>query len=107
MVSLLTALSLLAYVAAVYFYWADKTLRPPLLLLAGSVAMLAQPLWGFLLGTPPDVPGNVIRAGTSYILPFWTFLGGGVVVALPALVVFYGLRHHWWGLHYAWAWTFF
>jgi len=40
-------------------------------------------------------------------LPIWTIVGGGVVLALPALVVFYGLRHHWWGLHYAWAWGFF
>lgn len=107
MVSLLTGLSLIAYIAAVSIYWTDKTLRPPLLLLAGSVATLAQPLWSFLLGAAPRISGSVIIVGSSYILPFWTFLGGGVVLALPALVVFYGLRHHWWGLHYAWAWTFF
>lgn len=107
MVPLLVVLTLVAYMIAAYVYWSDKSVRPLLLLLAGSIATLAQPLWGRLLGTPPAMPGNLIRVGTIFQLPFWTLLGGGVLLALPAMLIAYGLRHRWWSQHYAAAWTFF
>lgn len=107
MVALLALLTLAAYAAAAFFLWADRSVRPLLLLVAGSIATLSQPLWSRLLGAPPDVPGDIVRVGTTYALPFWTFVGGGVLLALPALVIGYGLRHRWWGQHYAAAWGFF
>ena len=107
MVPLLAILTLAAYAAAAYLYWSDRSVRPPLLLVAGSVATFAQPLWSRLFASAPDVPGNVLRIGTSFMVPIWTILGGGVLLALPALIIVYGLRHGWWGQHYAAAWGFF
>ncbi len=104
---LLATLVFAAYAAAAYLYWVDRSLRPLLLLLAGSITALLEPLWGRLFGGSLDVPGNVIRFGTLFMVPFWTIVGGGVLFALPPFVVVYGLRHHWWGRHYAAAWGFF
>ncbi len=107
MVPLLTVLAIAVYAAVAYIYWADKSLRPPLLLLAGSITTLSEPLWGRLFGIAPAVPGNVVRVGSTYSMPFWTFVGGGVLLAIPPLVIAYGLRHRWWSQHYAAAWGFF
>ena len=107
MVLLLTILAIAAYAVALYLLWAERSLRPLLLLLAGSVAMLSQPLWARLFDSVPDMPGNIIRVGSAFTVPFWTVLGGGVLIALPALFVMYGLRHRWWVQHYAAAWGFF
>ena len=95
----LAALTLIAYVVAVYLLWTDRSLRPLLLLLSGSIATLPQPLWGRLLGGVSNVPGNVIRFDETAMVPFWTVLGGGVLLAIPPLVVAYGLRHGWWRQH--------
>ncbi len=103
----LAALTLIAYVVAVYLLWTDRSLRPLLLLLSGSIATLPQPLWGRLLGGVSNVPGNVIRFGETAMVPFWTMLGGGVLLAIPPLVVAYGLRHGWWRQHYVAVWAFF
>jgi hypothetical protein len=103
----LAALTLIVYVVAVYLLWTDRSLRPLLLLLSGSIATLPQPLWGRLLGGTSNVPGNVIRFGETAMVPFWTVLGGGVLLAIPPLVVAYGLRHGWWRQHYVAVWAFF
>src|SRR3954451_14732469 len=107
MVPLLTALAVIAYGIAAYLLWADRSWRPLLVLLAGSFATVLQPLWTRIFGSAPDMPGNVIRVGELVSLPFWTVLGGGVLLALPALVVMYGLRRGWWVQHYIVAWGFF
>ncbi|HZG66291.1 MAG TPA: hypothetical protein VEZ12_06080, partial [Herpetosiphonaceae bacterium] len=101
----LAALTLIVYVVAVYLLWTDRSLRPLLLLLSGSIATLPQPLWGRLLGGTSNVPGNVIRFGETAMVPFWTVLGGGVLLAIPPLVVAYGLRHGWWRQHYVAVWA--
>ena len=103
----LAVVTLIAYAVAVYLYWTDRSLRPLLLLLSGSIATLPQPLWSRLLGGSPDVPGNLIRFGDAVMVPFWTVLGGGVLLAIPPLVVAYGLRHGWWRQHYVAVWAFF
>jgi len=59
------------------------------------------------LGGTSNVPGNVIRFGETAMVPFWTVLGGGVLLAIPPLVVAYGLRHGWWRQHYVAVWAFF
>lgn len=107
MVSLLAILVLATYGVAVLLFWTDKSFRPLLLLLAGSIATLPQPLWHRLFGTVPVVPGNALHIGSLYVMPLWTFLGGGVILALPPLLVAYGMRHGWWGQHYVAAWGFF
>ena len=107
MMAWLTALTLLAYAVAFFLYWADRSLRPLLLLVAGSIATLSQPLWVRLFASAPDVPGNVIHFGEVAMLPVWTVLAGGVLLALPPFVIVYGLRHGWWTQHYAAAWGFF
>jgi hypothetical protein len=107
MESLLTILAVAAYVVAAYLLWADRSLRPLLLLLAGSIATLAQPLWLRLFGATIDAPGNVLRVGSAYMLPLATIFGGGALLAIPPLLIWYGLRHGWWGQHYAAAWGFF
>lgn len=104
---LLTLLVLATYGGAAYLLYADRSLRPLLLLLASSIATFLQPLWGRLYGLGPSTPGSVIRVGESITLPIWAVIGGGVLLALPALVVMYGLRHRWWVQHYAAAWGFF
>lgn len=103
----LAAVTIIAYALALLLLWADRSLRPLLLLLAGSVATLPQPLWSRLLGGTPSMPGNVISFGERVMIPFWTVLGGGVLLALPALIIAYGLRHRWWHQHYMAAWAFF
>ena len=107
MVLVLMILSFAAYGLAAYLLWADRSLRPLLLLLAGSVATLTQPLWARLFNNSAVVPGNIIRVGEFFNVPFWTVIGGGVLLALPVLFVLYGLRHRWWVQHYATAWGFF
>lgn len=107
MVPLLFVLAFAAYAVAAYLFWADHSLRPLLLLLAGTFATLSQPLWARLFGNSAAVPGNIVRIGESFIVPFWTVIGGGVLLALPVLFVLYGLRHRWWSQHYATAWGFF
>src|SRR3712207_2877427 len=107
MVQLLALVTLMTFLAVGYLYWTERSLRPPLLLAAGMVTALAQPLWARLFETVPDMPGRVIRLSRVGEVPFWTVLGGGILLALPALVVAYGLRHRWWSQHYAAAWGFF
>jgi hypothetical protein len=104
---LLTLLVVATYAGALYLIYADRSVRPLLLLLAGSVATLLQPLWGRLYGTGPSLPGSVIRVGESVTFPLWTLVGGGVLLALPAFIVMHGLRHRWGVQHYAAAWGFF
>lgn len=107
MVPALTVLVIAAYAVAAFLLYRDRSLRPLLLLISGSLATLIQPLLVRLFGNDLDVPGNVLRFGTNYSVPVWTFLGGGVLLAVPPLVVAYGLRHRWWGRHYAANWSFF
>ena len=107
MVTVLTVLVAAAYVVAAIVCVLDRSLRPPLLLMAGTITTVLEPLWGRLLGIGPFVPGDILRVGTTYTVPIWTLLGGGVLLALPPLVIAYGLRHHWWVQHYAVAWVFF
>lgn len=107
MMSGLAAITIIAYALALLLLWTDRSLRPLLLLLAGSVATLPQPLWSRLLGGSPSVPGNVISFGERVMIPFWTVLGGGVLFALPPLIIAYGLRHGWWRQHYIAAWAYF
>ena len=107
MVQLLVSVTLATFVVVGYLYWAERSLRPPLLLAAGMVAALAQPLWARLFESVPDMPGRVIRLSRLGEVPFWTVIGGGVLLAVPPLVVAYGLRHRWWSQHYAAAWGFF
>lgn len=107
MVPLLVFLSLAAYAVAAYLLWVDRSIRPLLLLLAGSISTLSQPLWARLFANKPIVPGNIIRVGALFDVPFWTVVGGGVLLAIPVLFVLYGLRHRWWVQHYATAWGFF
>ncbi len=106
MVTALIALALVAYGAALALLWRDRSVRPLLLLLSGSIATLAQPLWARLFGTPPALPGALLHLG-SLSLSVGTIIGGGVLLGLPALVVFYGLRLRWWGRHYAACWGYF
>jgi hypothetical protein len=106
-VPLLAILALAAYAVAAFLFWADRSLRPLLLLFAGSIATLSQPLWARLFANNPVVPGNIIRFGESVVIPFWTVIGGGVLFALPVLFVLHGLRRRWWVQHYATAWGFF
>jgi hypothetical protein len=107
MVPLLTALAVVAYGIAAYLLWADRSWRPLLVLLAGSCATLLQPLWARIFGSTPNMPGNIINIGQVVSFPFWTVVGGGVLLALPALIVMYGLRRGWWVQHYVVDWGFF
>lgn len=103
----LTVLTVLAYLLAIALLWFDRSLRPLLLLVAGSLATLSQPLWARLFGTSLELSGSMLRIGSSYALPNATLLGGGVLLALPPLFIIYGLRHRWWSRHYAACWGFF
>ena len=103
----LLALVVVVYLAAIALLWFDRSIRPLLLLAAGSIATLAQPLWTRLFGTSPDVSGNLVRIGDNFTVPLATVLAGGVLLALPPLFIIYGMRHQWWGRHYAAAWSFF
>ncbi len=107
MVPLLVLVTLATIGAAGYRYWAERSLRPPLLLLAGIVATLTQPLWIRLFDSAPDMPGRMVEFGRFFEVPFWTLIGGGALLALPPLVVTFGLRQRWWSQHYAAAWGFF
>lgn len=107
MVQALNLLASAAYALALFTAWQDRSVRPLLLLLAGSGAMLGQPLWARLFGNTTNLTGSALQIGHLYSLPYATIFLGGALLALPALVVSYGLRHHWWQQHYAASWVFF
>ncbi len=107
MITWLTATTVLAYLLATLLLWRDRTLRPFLLLLAGSITTLSQPIWSRLFANAPQAPGNIVHFGEVASIPLWAMLGGGVLLALPPLFIVYGLRHGWWNQHYLAAWGFF
>ncbi len=100
MITWLTATTVLAYLLAALLLWRDRSLRPFLLLLAGSITTLSQPLWSRLFANAPEAPGNIVHLGEIASIPLWAILGGGVLLALPPLSIVYGLRHGWWNQHY-------
>ncbi len=100
----LVVFTLLAYVLAALLFYREHTLRYFLMLFAGHAAMLMTPLWERLYQLEiAEGPGISLfdLANVSWAL----LLGGGILLALPALVFYYGLRHRWWPSHYAALWA--
>ncbi|GAC1538198.1 MAG: hypothetical protein NVS2B7_09000 [Herpetosiphon sp.] len=107
MILALNLLGIVAYGVALFLLWTDHTYRPLLLLTSGSIAMLGQPLLARLFGTTLPDGGRLIHLGQSYVVPASIVLAGGVLFGSPPLIVLYGLRHGWWGRHYATGWGFY
>lgn len=103
----LIGVTAVSYVIGLLLLWRERSWRPLLMLVAGSMAMLTQPVWARLFGTATTVGGRMLTVGERYSIPLWTVVGGGVLLALPTLIIWYGLRHRWMGRHYAANWVFF
>ncbi len=104
MSALLVVFALLAYGLAALLFYREGTLRYFLMLLAGHIAMLMTPLWERLYQLEIAEGPGVSLFGLASVS--WTLvLGGGILLALPPLVFYYGLRHHWWPSHYATLWA--
>ncbi len=100
---LLVLMTILIYAAAVALLWRERSLRYLLLLCSGHLAMLLTPLWQRVYQiTPSDGSGFSLLG--RFEIPWSLFLGGGPLLALPALMFYYGLRHRWWPRHYAAIW---
>ncbi|MBA3946261.1 MAG: hypothetical protein H0X37_17065 [Herpetosiphonaceae bacterium] len=107
MVSALNLLASVAYALGLFTAWQDRSFRPLLLLVAGSGAMLGQPLWARLFGNATSLSGSALQVGHLYSLPYAAIYVGGALLALPPVAVIYGLRHNWWQQHYAAGWVFY
>ena len=101
--SLLVLLTILIYVGALALLWRERSLRYLLLLFAGHATMLLTPLWQRVYRISP-VAGATFDLLGRFEIPWALLLSGGPLLALPALVFYYGLRHHWWPRHYAAIW---
>jgi hypothetical protein len=101
---LLVLLTLLVYALAGYLLWRERTLCYLLALLGGHFAMLLTPIWQRAYAISPAITGGLSLPG-GYEVPWPLFLGGGALVALPALAFYFGLRHRWWPRHYAVIWA--
>lgn len=104
MSALLILITIIAYGLAVFLLWHERSLRYPLVLLAGHLAMLLVPLWQRLYGITP-ITGSSLSLLGRFALPWSVLIGGGPLLALPALLFYYGMRHGWWPRHYAAVWT--
>lgn len=101
MSALLIVFSLLAYALAALLLWRERAWRAPLVLVAGSLAVLSLPFWMQLYRVVPG-RGSVLDAlnvSTGVAAVF-----GGPLVALPALLYCAGLGQRWWTRHYALVW---
>ncbi len=102
MSALLIVFSLLAYALAALLLWRERAWRAPLVLVAGSLAVLSLPFWMQLYRVVPG-RGSVLDAldvSTGVAAVF-----GGPLVALPALLYCAGLGQRWWTRHYALVWV--
>lgn len=101
--SLLVLVTILIYAAAVALLWREGSLRYLLLLFAGHLAMLLTPLWQRVYQIAPTVGSGFTLLG-RFEIGWALLLGGGPLLALPALAFYYGLRHRVWPRHYAAIW---
>lgn len=101
--SLLVLVTILIYAGALALLWLERSLRYLLLLIAGHLAMLLTPLWQRVYRITP-VDGAALELLGRIEVPWALLLGGGPLLALPALAFYYGLRHRWWPRHYAAIW---
>ncbi|WP_029214417.1 hypothetical protein [Kallotenue papyrolyticum] len=101
---LLLLLTLAVYGVAGYLFWRERSVCYLLTLIGGHLAMLLMPLWerAYQLA-PADGAGLVLADGVAIAWPVLIY--GGVLLVLPALLFYYGLRHRWWPRHYAVLWT--
>lgn len=103
MSSLLVLIVLIIYVLAAVLLWRERSLRYLVMLVAGHVTMLLMPLWQRLYQIDAT-QGAQLPSFAPFEIGWPVIIGGGVLVALPALVFYYGLRHRWWPRHYAAIW---
>jgi hypothetical protein len=100
---LLAVITLLVYGLAIFLFLREGTLRYLLVLLAGHIAMLSTPLWARLYRFVITEETGLSIFGLAQV-PWNLVLGGGVLLVLPALIFYYGLRHGFWACHYAALW---
>lgn len=101
MTTLLIGFSLLAYAVAALLLWRERAWRAPLMLFAGSLAVLSLPFWMLLYRA---VPGQNNVLSTFGVEVGEAAIFGGPLVALPALLFCAGMGQRWWPRHYALVW---
>lgn len=99
---LLVLITIVIYAVAMLLLVRERSLRYLLMLFAGHIAMLLTPIWQVLYGIDPV--GNGLSLLGRYEVPWPLLVGGGPLLALPPLLLYYGLRHGWWPRHYAAIW---
>ncbi len=101
---LLLLFTLAVYGLTGYLVWRERSYCYALALFAGHLAMLLTPLWQRAYAVTPLMEGGLSLFG-RYNVPWALLLGGGAIMALPAIAFYYGLRHRWWPRHYAIIWA--
>jgi hypothetical protein len=99
---LLVLITILIYAVAIVLLVRERSLRYLLMLAAGHITMLLTPIWQVLYGIEPVGGGLSLPGG--FEVPWALLIGGGPLLALPPLLLYYGLRHGWWPRHYAAIW---
>jgi hypothetical protein len=101
---LLVLFTLAVYGLAGYLLWRERSYGYVLALFAGHLAMLLTPVWQRAYAVTTVSEGGLSLFG-RYDVPWALLLGGGAILALPAIAFRYGLRNRWWPRHYAIIWA--
>jgi hypothetical protein len=89
-------LTILAYSAAGYLWYQQRTPIYALALLSGHVSVLASPLWRLLYGVNYSPNLEAVQAILGQPIPFAALLAASWFYPLPALVVIYLYFTRWW-----------
>lgn len=93
-------LTLASYGLAGYLWWRDGTPIYACTLLSGHIAALVSPLWIVLYGV--SYRSDLAVMSTMFAQPLLrpVFLASAWIYSLPALLVLYLYRSHWWSPGY-------
>jgi hypothetical protein len=89
-------LLVICYGLASYLAWAQRTPIYLIALAAGHLSALASPIWRLLYGVRFSPNLEQVQLLLGQPIPVSVLLGSGWYYPLPALVVLFLFRSHWW-----------
>lgn len=99
MATLLILITIVLYGAALLLWVRFRTYRYLVVLLAGHLTMLFDPLWQRFYGfSYASSASGMTLWGRS--VPLFMMLAASWLTTLPALVMYFGQRRRWWPRHY-------
>ncbi len=99
MPTLLILITVMLYGAALLLWVRFRTYRYLVVLLAGHLTMVSDPIWQRLydFGYPAGSSGMTLWGRT---VPLFMVLSASWLATLPAMVMYFGQRQRWWPRHY-------